>query len=287
MSMSKLFKSQTAFKSGDKFFQIRGGETTMSEQRVGFTATSHTAVTSAIDPGKVKLSPDFTICVIGASRGIGASIAYAYALAGASTLVLTARNASTLDTVAAKCKEIRSTITVHCETCNPALNESVEALAANIKEKIEYLDVVIVNAGFSGPVVTRITDGDPTDWKTCLEVNTLGTYHVAHHLLPILLQSEGARSFLVVSSHAAWITEGIIANAGYCISKLAQQRLVEMIANQYASQYLLTVGIHPGAVATEMALGAPEEFKKCECSCTSITRYSWEVLSDSIFSRSY
>ena len=111
-----------------------------------------------------------------------------------------------------------------------------------------------------GHVITQITEGDPVDWKTCLEVNTLGTYHAAHLLLPILLQSEGARSFLAVSSLTAWLTEGPIANAGYCISKLAQQRLLEIVAKQYAGQGLLTVGIHTGAVATEMALGAPVEF---------------------------
>ena len=236
----------------------------MSEHPDKFTKTQHKDITPAIDPRIVALPPGFTICVIGASRGIGASISFAYAQAGASTIILAARSTSSLEVVAAKCKEIQPEAAVHCVNCDVASDESVAALAGQLKEFGPRLDVIVFNSGFSGPVITRVTDGDPADWKTCLEVNTLGTYHAAHHLLPILLESEGAKSFLVVSSAAVALTQGIIANPQYTISKLAQLRLVEMIAKQYASQGLLTVGIHPGAVPTEMSKGAPEEFKQCE-----------------------
>ena len=68
---------------------------------------------------------------------------------------------------------------------------------------------------------------------------------------------------MVVSSAAAWITEGPIANTGYCVSKLAQMRIVEMVGRQFEREGVLAVGVHPGAVKTEMAESAPEEFKKC------------------------
>ena len=110
---------------------------TMSEQQLRFTATQHAEVTPAIDPAKVKLSQGYTVCVIGASRGIGASIAYAYALAGASTLILTARNPSSLDAVASRCKELQSMLTVECEACSPVDSDSVQALAASIKGKVQ------------------------------------------------------------------------------------------------------------------------------------------------------
>ena len=127
---------------------------------------------------------------------------------------------------------------------------------------------MVVNSGFAGPLTARVTEGDPEDWKRCFEVNTVGTYHAAHHLLPLLLLGSpgGGRSFVVVSASAAWITEGVIANSGYCVSKLAQLRLVEMMAGQYRGEGLLSVGVHPGAVETEMAKSAPEEFRKCKLS---------------------
>ncbi|KAL8793240.1 MAG: hypothetical protein Q9195_004176 [Heterodermia aff. obscurata] len=229
-----------------------------------FTKTQHQDVTPAIDPIKVALPTGFTVCVLGASRGIGAAVAHAYAQAGASTIVLAARSADALETVAARCREIQSNVVVHCVTCDIASDGSVAALARRLRDIALRLDVLVVNSGFAGPVITKVTEGDPADWKKCLEVNTLGTYHAAHHLLPFLLESDGAKSFLVVSSAAVAITEGIIANPQYTISKLAQLRLVEMIAKQYAGQGLLTVGIHPGGVLTEMSMGAPEDFKQCK-----------------------
>ena len=224
----------------------------------------HHEVTPATDPSKVKLPPGFTVCVLGASRGIGAAVAYAYAQAGASTIVIAARSIGSLETVAARCKDIQPTIKIYCENCDITQDDSVAALAKIIADDVQRLDVVVVNSGFSGPVVLNVTEGDPADWKSCFDINTFGTYLAAHHLLPILLRSEGTRSFLVVSSAAAAITDGPIANSGYCISKLAQLRLVEMMAKQYKDQELLTVGIHPGAVLTEMSEDAPEAFKKCK-----------------------
>lgn len=236
----------------------------MSKESPKDTPIQQHEVTPATDPSKVKLPPGFTVCVLGASRGIGAAVAYAYAQAGASTIVIAARSVGSLESVAAKCKDIQPTIKVHCEYCDITQNDSVAALAQRIADVTQQLDVVVVNSGFSGPVVLKVTEGDPADWKSCFDINTLGTYLAAHHLLPILLRSEGARSFLVVSTAGVTITEGPIANPGYCISKLAQLRLVEMIAKQYEDQELLAVGIHPGAVATEMSKDAPEVFKKCK-----------------------
>ena len=242
----------------------------MPENSLEYTAIQHRNVTPATDPSKVQLPPGFTVCVIGASRGIGAAVAYAYAHAGASTIVIAARSVSSLETVAAQCKDIQPTVNVYCEHCDITSNDSVAALARRIADEVQRLDVVVVNSGFSGPVVLKVTEGNPADWKSCFDINTFGTYLAAHHLIPILLRSKGARSFLVVSSAAAAITEGPIANSGYCISKLAQLRLVEMMAKQYKDQGLLTLGIHPGAVPTAMTDDAPEVFKKCKQFTTPI-----------------
>lgn len=98
-----------------------------------------------------------------------------------------------------------------------------------------------------------------------MDVNTLGTYYAAHYLLPLLLESpDGGKSFMVVSLAAAWITEGPIANIGYCVSKLAQLRLAEIITRQYEAEGLLSIGMHPGAVRTEMSEEGPKEFMRCE-----------------------
>jgi len=67
---------------------------------------------------------------------------------------------------------------------------------------------------------------------------------------------------LAVGSIAAGIRRGVIANSKYCISKMAQVRIIEHIAEQFGEQGLLSIAVHPGAVGTKMAESAPLEFRK-------------------------
>ncbi|KAL8903086.1 MAG: hypothetical protein Q9207_004165 [Kuettlingeria erythrocarpa] len=234
----------------------------MEGLKIDIVPTLHTHPTSSLDPSLTRLPTPFTVLVIGASRGIGAHVAEAYARAGASTLILAARTTVDLGKVAAKCQRLCPGISVYLEHCDISVAESVGAMAESIKKIANgRLDVVINNSGFAGPMVTSFTEGETTDFHKCFDVNTLGVYHTAHYLVPLLLKTEGgARCFVVIGAAAAWITEGPIANMAYCASKLAQMRLVEMLASQYAKEGLLSVAVHPGAVATEMAKAAPKEF---------------------------
>ena len=219
-----------------------------------FIPTQHNHPAPAIDPSTVHLPPNFTVCVLGASRGIGASVAHAYAQAGASTLILAARSTGALSDVAAQCTNLRPSLHVHCEPCDIASNSNVESLAARIKEQCGRLDVVVVSSGITGPLVTNVNGANPEEWKRCFDVNTAGTYNAAYHLAPLLLQTPGgARAFVAISTNAPWLTAG--PPSGYSISKLAQLRLVEMMAQQYQEEGLLSIGVHPGRVATEMANG--------------------------------
>lgn len=239
----------------------------MESLKIDIVPTLHTDPTPSLDPSLSKLRRPFTVLVIGASRGIGAHVAEAYARAGASTLILAARTTLDLVEVAAKCQRLCHGISVYLEHCDITVTESVATMAESIKKIANgRLDVVINNSGFAGPMVTSFTDGKADDFHKCFEVNTLGVYHTAHYLVPLLLKTKrGARCFVVIGAAAAWITEGPIANMAYCASKLAQLRLVEMLARQYANEGLLSVAVHPGAVATEMAKSAPQEFIPCKC----------------------
>lgn len=244
----------------------------MENLKIDIVPTLHTHPAPSLDPSTTKLGPLFTVLVIGASRGIGAHIAEAYAHAGASTLILAARTTTDLVEVAAKCQRIQPGISVFLEHCDIAVSRSVAAMAESI-DRIGNgrLDVIINNSGYAGPMITSFTKGKADDFHRCFEVNTLGVYHTAHYLIPLLLKTEGgAKCFVVIGAAAAWITEGPIANMAYCSSKLAQLRLVEMMARQYAKEGLLSVSIHPGAVATEMAKAAPKEFIECKCYKPSI-----------------
>lgn len=236
-----------------------------------FTPTTHSSITPILSPSLNRLKRPFTVCVIGASGAIGAGVAKSYALAGCSDLILAGRNVEALRAISNDIgpgndgSEEEQRTRTHIQHCDIASPDSVRTLSEFISSSFPALDSLVLVSGISGPVELRITDGSPTDneWSRVFNTNALGTYHVAHYFIPLLLRSE-TKAFLVVGSIAASITKGLIANTKYCVSKLAQARIVECVAEQFGSEGLLAVSVHPGAVGSENALAtAPREFIKC------------------------
>ena len=227
-----------------------------------FTPTLHTSIYTQIDPTKTTFPIPFTVCVIGASTGIGEHVAYAYAKAGARSIIVASRRLEHLELVASKCRSLAPESTVEAIQCDVTSSDSVKALAERVQNEYGRLDVVISNPGYAGPVILKVTDGNPVDFQHCFDVNVVGTYHAAHYLIPLLLSSQGgAKAFFTIGSLAACILNGPIANTGYCLSKMAQSRFIEFLAEQYGPEGLLSVNVHPGAVMTEMAEGnTPDEF---------------------------
>jgi NAD(P)-dependent dehydrogenase (short-subunit alcohol dehydrogenase family) len=227
-----------------------------------FTETSHHTPNATIDPTKARLPTPFVVCIVGASRGIGAGVAFSYAKAGASGLVLASRRLSGLEETAKQCKALQPGVKTEVVACDITSAESVANLAEKTKAAFGRLDVVVVNSGFSGPVVLKVENDDPATVQNAINVNYMGTYHCAKHLIPILLETtNGAKAFVAVNSFAALLIRGAIANTQYCVSKMAQLRLMEYVHEQYSRQGLRSFSVHPGAVASEMADGAPEFFR--------------------------
>ena len=247
-----------------------------------FTETSHAEIHPSIDPTLLTLPQPFVVCVVGASRGIGAGIAHAYTKASATGLVLASRRVSGLEETASACKEINPKVDIEIVECDITSAASVAALAEKTKARFGRLDVVVVNSGVSGPVVLKLTETDPATFQQTIDVNYVGLFHCAKFLIPILLESEnGAKNFITVSSFASLIVRGPIANAQYCVSKLAQLKLMEHVHEQYREEGLLSWSVHPGAVDSEMAReSCPEVFRPyltdspelCGAFCTWLTK---------------
>lgn len=218
-----------------------------------FTTTLHNGPSPSTDPSKVRLPSNQTICILGASRGIGAGIALSYAKAGAGTLILASRRVSGLEETRDRCKKVNPDVEVLIVPCDVTSADSVSDLAKKVEEKYGRLDVVVVNSGLVGAAVTDLTTDDPAEISGTMDVNYTGTYYAAKYFTSLLLKSEnGAKAFIAINSLAALLIRGPIANSKYAISKLAQVRLMEHLHEQKGGEGLNAFALHPGAVQTEM-----------------------------------
>ncbi|KAL8901813.1 MAG: hypothetical protein Q9207_005005 [Kuettlingeria erythrocarpa] len=90
----------------------------------------------------------------------------------------------------------------------------------------------------------------------------MGAYLAAHHLLPFVFASGGdaAKALIAIGGTGAWVTSGPVAHTAHCMSKLAQARMMELIANVFAQERLMVLTVHPGCVWTDTSKTAPEMF---------------------------
>jgi NAD(P)-dependent dehydrogenase (short-subunit alcohol dehydrogenase family) len=192
--------------------------------------------------------------VIGASTGIGEHIAYAYAAAGVRDLIITSRNQQDLLPVVGRLKQQSPSTKAQIASVDVASEETVAQLAHLIDARYGGLDILVLNAGYSNPNAF-MCDALPSEVKKAFDVNALGTYSVAYGLAPLLIRQprKDVGMFLVIGSGSSALRRGPFCNPGYSISKLAQARMVEYLAERYDTETLLSIAIDPGTVMTRMS----------------------------------
>ena len=98
-----------------------------------FTSKEHSSFTAQTDPSMAHLPPPFVVCVIGASSGIGEHVAYAYAKASASGIVVSSRQTAELERVSQNINELNPNVKVLVASCDITSADSVEALSESVR----------------------------------------------------------------------------------------------------------------------------------------------------------
>ena len=238
-----------------------------AQQTRDFISQHHSSVYAALDPALVNLPSPFNVVIVGGSGAAGTALAKSYALAGASGIVLAARTKSAIEDVAKDVRSINPSLKVVSVGCDTTSNTDVANLADVVRQEFNgHLDVVVQNCGFSGPLAkATIVEEDPTDVQKAFDIHAVGTWLVAHYLLPFLLATEsGARSFLAISSIAAPGLIGFGATSHYCASKVAQARLIEIMHAQYSHQGIFCSAVHPGGMQSDFARAASPDIQHRE-----------------------
>lgn len=183
--------------------------------------------------------------VTGASRGIGRTVAKAFAREGAH-VILAARRAGSLEDVDDEIRAAGGTATL--VKLDLTDGEKVDALGPTIFQRWGKLDVLIGNAGILGPI-TPIPHISTDAWETALATNVTANWRLIRTLDPLLRQAEAGRAVFVTSGaakahHAYW--------APYAVTKAALDALVKTYALEIANTPIRANLISPGPVRTEM-----------------------------------
>lgn len=185
------------------------------------------------------------VLIAGASRGIGAAAARAYAAAGAH-LVLASRSWQRCEALAGELRgQGAQALAVACDVAD--FDQVQDAVAAALG-RFGRLDVVVNNAGVIEPIAPLL-DGDPAAWAQSVRINLIGAYHVLRAALPPMVAAGQGVAINVSSGAAHQALEGWSA---YCSGKAGLARLTEAAALETADSGVRVIGFRPGVVDTDM-----------------------------------
>ncbi len=183
-----------------------------------------------------------TVLITGASRGIGAAAARAFADAGAN-VALVARGRESIADLAGEIGDRGIAI-----PCDVSRFWEVEAAVEACVGTFGGLDVLVGSAGVIEPI-SHLATSDPEAWGQVIDVNLKGVYHGMRAALPVML-ARGGGSILTISSGAAH--GPVEAWSHYCASKAGAAMLTACVDKENRDKGIRAIGLSPGTVATQM-----------------------------------
>ncbi len=194
------------------------------------------------------------VLVTGASRGIGASIALAFAGAG-DTVALHCRAA------AADAEAVAASLPGHGHAVVLGDLGDPDGAARVVGEAVAALggvDVVVNNAAIyeEGPIDATDLAGWQATWRRTLDVNVIGPAAVAWCVVDHLLgRREGPAGGCLVTVGSRGAYRGEPTAPAYGASKAAVHALTQSLAVALAPRGITCAAVAPGFVRTEMAAG--------------------------------
>jgi NADP-dependent 3-hydroxy acid dehydrogenase YdfG len=181
------------------------------------------------------------VLITGASQGIGAAIARAFARGVPGVkLALVARSSTRLGAVASSCRRLGATAGVFpCDVTDPA---AVDGLASSVRRRFRHVDVLVNNAGVFAP--GSLDDESPAGFDRMLSANLRSVFLVSKAFVPAMAR-RGRGDVFNMSSIAG--RRGYPGAVGYCAAKHGVAGLTAAMRVEYRNCGVRVTCVFPGA----------------------------------------
>jgi NAD(P)-dependent dehydrogenase (short-subunit alcohol dehydrogenase family) len=193
---------------------------------------------------------DAVAIVTGAGGGIGRATALALGRAGATVFAADRRAAAAERTAA---DVLAGGGIAHHRAANVTSSEAIAALVRDAIALCGRIDVLVNNAGITGPVGS-LAEMDDATFAQVFDVNVGGVYRGMRQVLPAMLERGSGAIVNVASITAVRASPGL---AAYGASKHAVVGLTRAVAAEVGPRGVRVNAVLPGPTATPMVVGRP------------------------------
>jgi 3-hydroxy acid dehydrogenase/malonic semialdehyde reductase len=188
------------------------------------------------------------VLITGASVGIGAATAMAFAAEGAK-LLLAARRAGKLAEVASRALE-QGAAAVHSVGLDVRDRNAVQRIIDELPPEWSEIDVLVNNAGLSRGL-EKLYTGRIDDWEEMIDTNIKGLLYVSRAVVPGMVERK--RGHVVTLGSMAG--EMVYPNgAVYCATKSAALAISDGLREDLLGTPVRVTSVDPGLVETDFSL---------------------------------
>ena len=233
-----------------------------------FVKTIHSSAPDYLNPRNQQLKSGSVVCITGASRGIGAATAKAYAEAGVAGLVLTARTEEALKQTVETCSKVgKRDLKVYAVGADVGSASASGVIRDVIDRNFGRLDILINNAGImctNASAFDKLDAQDDEQFSQVTDVNYIGRLRLIKALVPLMRSSsDGAKIIVNLSSMSAHFTLGTPMYVSEACKASHSHRLhVCMMFGTFANLCALCF-LGPLISQSWRIIGSPKFWRRC------------------------
>lgn len=198
-----------------------------------------------------------SILITGASRGIGAAMAYKFASEGYNIAVCCRRDVEGLKKIS---DEIRTKYHVEVMELvgNVGDNQFVKEMTDKIIDKFGHIDVLVNNAGIS--YIGLLTDMSIEEWNEIINTNLTSVFLTSKYVIPNMVSRKDG---CIINISSVWGNVGASCEAAYSATKGGINSLTRALGKELAPSNIKVNAIACGVIDTQMNACFSEEEREC------------------------